>query len=211
MIELKRLARRTVLFALVVGAAPAFAQQEKGDTSLAGYGSFQFTKVPSFDTTGRGTSDSGGTNTTGLVGVQFGKFATKQLEVGVLSQLIISGGGGSGTVVVGLIGGYTKYYFGKDRTRPYLGFQAGADITQAPGFDSTTGNASDSSTTTNFRANLTAGVRNYITRNGALFIELNYGATFGGGSSDQFASDTTSSSTKWDSYPSVVFGFSIVF
>ncbi len=197
--DLKRRLRLAVLLALVLGVTPAFAQQEKGDRSLAGYGSFQFTKVADF------SGASGGTNTTGLVGIQFGKFATKEIEIGVVSQLIISGGGGGGTFVTGLIGGYGKRYYGADRTRPYIGLQAGVDITQAPGFDP----SGTSSTTSTFRANLTAGVRRYVTRNGALFAELNYGATFG---SAQVNPDGSSgSSTNFDSFPSIVFGFSIVF
>ncbi len=104
------------LVVFLLGVTPAFAQHEKGDVSLGGYGTVMLMKIPD-PTTGE-SSTSG----IGFVGAQLGKFIRSNTEVGALSQItFFTGSGESGTT--GTLGGYGKYYFGTDKTRPYVGGQ----------------------------------------------------------------------------------------
>jgi hypothetical protein len=182
--------RRIVAVAVfvVAGAAPAFAQHEKGDKNLSGYGFLSFQK--GVDT----GFESSGSSTTGLIGAQIGRFISAQTEVGGVSNLIVSSGGGAGTT--GSFGAYGKHYYGSDKTRPYVGVQGLVDISRSSSDFSGRG---ESTTSSNFRANVTAGVRHYVNRNGAVFAEANYGAVFGSGGH------------SFDDFPQLVFGFSVVF
>ena len=181
---MKDLNRRFWPAALVVlslGAAPAFAQHEQGDVSLGGYGMLMFQKAG--DTTFK----------VGFVGAQFGKFITSEREVGALTQLTFTSGAGTSSVS-GRLGGYGKQYFGQDKTRPYLGAQVVLDMMGAGGQETTTG----------LGLTATAGVRHYLSRNGALWGELDYGVRLGGAAEGE-------SSFNFDSFPQLVFGFSIIF
>ena len=161
------------LLAIVLAAAPAFAQQEQGDKSFSGYGSLSFAKA----------GDSG-TYAMGVIGATLGVFATKQLEIGGSAALLFSGGAGSGTDVSGTIGAYGRQYFLQDRTRPYVGLQILKPV---------------ASGATGFYAQAAVGVRQYINRNGSVFIEANYGMAHAEGE------------TIWQDYPGLVFGFAVVF
>lgn len=193
--SLMRLIALAVPFALACEAVPAFAQQEKGNKTLAGYGYVQFETFHSIDQ--RTRADTSQTDPTGLIGVQFGGFATEHLELGALVQVTSTHPPDlSDNVMVGFVAFYTKYYFGKGRTKPYLGLQLGFDSRGGAG-NGSAGFVSGADA----RANFTAGLRHYVTQHAAPFVELSYGKT----------AEFLSSSTKADSYPSVVFGFAIVF
>lgn len=164
----------TLFVTLALFAAPAFAQHEQGDKSLSGYGSIMFMKNSEDSLTGSGT-----------VGARFGVFAGANLEIGALTSLSISGSG-DGTDVAGTLGGFITQYFKSDRTRPYVGLQAQALL--APGLD-----------TTPFIMQGTLGLRHYMNRNSAFFVEGAYGATRAEGE------------TYWDDFPTINFGFTVVF
>lgn len=151
---------------------PALAQHEKGDTSLTGAGSISV----------HGSQNGGESGADGVLIAQIGYFAGANTEIGGLGSIFFQSGGDPSAV--GLVGGYFRQYWGSDRTRPYLAFQGLTIVGGGVG-----GNG---------RAVGGLGVRRYLTRNSAVFVEGDYGVSFGGGE------------TQADKGLTVVFGFSVI-
>ena len=151
---------------------PALAQHEKGDTSLTGAGSLAV----------HGSQGGGESGVDGTLIAQLGYFAGTNTEVGALGSVFFTSSGDSS--VIGLAGGYLRQYFKSDRTRPYAAVQALAII--------------GGGATGDGRAQLGLGVRHYMTRNSAVFVEGDWGFSFGGGG------------TQFDKGLTIVFGFAVI-
>ncbi len=153
---------------------PAMAQHEKGDVSLAGAGSL----------TVQGGENSG---VSGTVATTAGVFVAPNIEIGGTALVFLQT---TEPKFLGALGGFARQYFGKDKTRPYVGVDG--LLVFVPG-------AAGESSTTLGRGTANVGVRHYISRNSAVFAEGQYGVDFGGGLG-----------TNFDKGLTVVFGFAVI-